>query len=144
MWPLFLYSALYSIYRAGPGWIEIRSQYHPHKNVPRRPNCSTKMFHDRKMFHALNKKRLKTLKKSCVQQINPHSVLMTNSSPLVFVVTAPSAISFRQCLLGHGSTKAEAMTDAFGPKPWPRSAKNADCYEVTEEEFEALRAGVNS
>ena len=34
------------------------------------------MFHDRKMFHALNKKRLKTLKKFCVQQINPHSVLM--------------------------------------------------------------------
>lgn len=67
-----------------------------------------------------------------------------NQTSTVFVVVAPSAISLRTCLLGHGATKEEAMTDAFGPKPWPRSAKNAICKEVTEDEFFDLRAGVNS
>jgi len=31
--------------------------------VPRPPNCSTKLFHAEKLFHALNKKRLKKIKK---------------------------------------------------------------------------------
>jgi hypothetical protein len=67
-----------------------------------------------------------------------------NQTSTVFVVLSPSAISLRTCLLGHGATKEEAMTDAFGPKPWPRSAKAAICKEVTEDEFFDLRAGVNS
>ena len=65
-------------------------------------------------------------------------------SPSVFVVTMPSAVSYRQCLLGQGATKAEAMADAFGPKPWPKSARSADCYAVTDAEPDALRDGVNS
>jgi len=55
-----------------------------------------------------------------------------------YIVTTQSAISYRQCLLGQGSTKEEAMTDAFGPRPWPRSARNADCYEVTREELDVI------
>ena len=66
------------------------------------------------------------------------------ASSSVFVVTALSAASSRQCLLGHGSTKAEAIADAFGPDASPRSLKNARCYEVSEEQFQALRQGVNS
>jgi hypothetical protein len=73
-----------------------------------------------------------------------HAMTPTTVSETVFVVTAPSAVSYRQCLLGQGATKAEALTDAFGPKPWPKSAKNADCYSVTLDELDALRAGVNS
>ncbi len=67
----------------------------------------------------------------------------TTESSLVFVVTSPSAMSYRQCLLGHGATKAEALANAFGPKPWgphsARSARSADCYEVTQNELEELQ-----
>ncbi len=62
---------------------------------------------------------------------------------LVWVVTMPSAVSYRQCLLGEGATAAEAMADAYGPKPWPKSSRNADCREVTEDEAESLREGVH-
>ena len=111
------------------------------------------MFHAEKMFHAKNKKRLKKIKNSvalgkmgviiCLIKSNI-SKMNSIASSSVFVVTALSAASSRQCLLGHGSTKAEAIADAFGPDASPRSLKNARCYEVSEEQFQALRQGVNS
>lgn len=58
---------------------------------------------------------------------------------LTWVVLLPSAVSPRMCLLGEGASKAEAMADAFGPKPWPRSAKNADCYPMSEGELLNLK-----
>lgn len=57
----------------------------------------------------------------------------------VYVVTLPSAVSLRQCLLGSGATKQEAMTDAFGPKPWPKCARDADCYATTEDALQEMR-----
>lgn len=61
----------------------------------------------------------------------------------VYVVTLPSAYRLgHQCLLGQGATKDEAMADAFGPKPWPKSARNADCYAVTEDEAQAMREDI--
>lgn len=62
-----------------------------------------------------------------------------NDGDMVFIVTLPSAISYRQCVLGEGSTKEEAMADAFGPKPWPKSARKSDCYRVTRDELQAMR-----
>lgn len=58
---------------------------------------------------------------------------------LVWVVVVPSAVSHRMCLLGEGASKAEAMADAYGPKPWPKSAKHADCYPVSEGELINLK-----
>tara|TARA_R110002126_G_scaffold5288_2_gene28073 strand:- start:1284 stop:1493 length:210 start_codon:yes stop_codon:yes gene_type:complete len=62
-----------------------------------------------------------------------------NDGDTVFIVTLPSAISYRQCVLGEGETKEQAMADAFGPKPWPKIARKADCYEVTRDELQAMR-----
>lgn len=57
----------------------------------------------------------------------------------MFIVEKPSGVNiWKMCLLGSGKTKAEAMTDAYGPKPWPKSAKTAIVREVTEEEFEKM------
>lgn len=59
-----------------------------------------------------------------------------------FVITKPSAIS-GTCILGTGSTKSAAWEDAYGPKPWcpfaKKSAKGADCIEVTEDELADMR-----
>ncbi len=66
------------------------------------------------------------------------------SSPTVYVVTVLSAYRECQCLLGSGPTKADAMADAYGPKPWPKSARLADCYEVTEDELQAMREDASS
>ena len=58
-----------------------------------------------------------------------------------FAITKPSAIS-GTCILGEGTTKAAAWEDAYGPKPWcpfaKKSARTADCVEVTEDELAAL------
>ena len=63
-----------------------------------------------------------------------------------FVLTRPSAIS-GTCLLGEGQTKAEAIMDAYGPKPYHPSVskliKSSDIYEVDEEELESLREHVH-
>jgi hypothetical protein len=56
---------------------------------------------------------------------------------LVWVVTSPSALSYRQCLLGEGATRKEAIADAYGPGA--RLPSHADCYQVTEDERDALR-----
>ena len=60
-----------------------------------------------------------------------------------FVIEAPSAISFRNCLLGAGDTPALAWADAYGPKPWSpytrKSARNAWVREVSAEELQELR-----
>ena len=57
-----------------------------------------------------------------------------------YVVLMPSAINpHRLCLLGEGSSAEEAMTDAYGPKPWPRSSRNALVEEVSADELETLR-----
>ena len=57
----------------------------------------------------------------------------------MFIIEKPSAISFRNCLLGQGETEKEAWEDAYGPKPWSpyvkKSAKGAWSREVTEEEL---------
>ena len=66
-------------------------------------------------------------------------ICLMNQTSTVFVVLSPSSISLRLCFLGYGSTKEEAMADAFGPKPWPRSAKSAICKEVSEDEFFDLK-----
>jgi hypothetical protein len=42
-----------------------------------------------------------------------------------FIIESPSAIGFRNCLIGSGDTEAAAWADAFGPKPWSPSAKRA-------------------
>lgn len=59
-----------------------------------------------------------------------------------FAITKPSAIS-GTCILGTGSTKAAAWEDAYGPKPWSsfakKSARTADCIEVTEDELADMR-----
>lgn len=60
-----------------------------------------------------------------------------------YIVTKQSGINAnRQCLLGHGDTKAEALADAYGPKPWSpgtiKSAKSANIRQVTEDELNEL------
>ena len=62
----------------------------------------------------------------------------------MFIVTKPSGIyPERQCVLGEGPTKAQALENAYGPKPWTpylrRSASLADVREVTEDELDALK-----
>ena len=63
----------------------------------------------------------------------------------VFVVTMPSAISARDCFLASGPTKAAAMEDAIGPKPWTayqkRLARKADVREMSAAEADAMEAG---
>ena len=65
----------------------------------------------------------------------------------MFAITKPSAIS-GTCVLGQGNTKAEALEDAFGPKPWTaytkQSAKSADVVEVTEDELAAMHEASNN
>lgn len=65
----------------------------------------------------------------------------------MFAITKPSAIS-GTCVLGQGATENEAWTDAYGPKPWSdfnkRSAKGANCVEVTEDELAALHEASNN
>jgi hypothetical protein len=57
-----------------------------------------------------------------------------------FIVVAQSgANQFRECLLGEGDTREEALTDAYGPKPWPKCAKRAIVREVSEEELEEIK-----
>ena len=61
----------------------------------------------------------------------------------MFIVTKPSGINIlKTCLLGSGPTKAAAMVDAYGPKPWSpytaKAAKSADVREVSDEEFERI------
>lgn len=64
---------------------------------------------------------------------------MTTASPLVWVVTTPSAYrASHQCFLGSGPTKTAALEDAYGPKGcWSNSTKrairSADVFQVTEE-----------
>ncbi len=56
----------------------------------------------------------------------------------------PSAHRFGHlCILGQGQTQADAMADAYGPKPWPKSARNADCSEMTSDELEQLNSQDN-
>lgn len=62
-----------------------------------------------------------------------------SSTPTVWIVTVPSAIDSHQCFIGQGGTKADAMADAYGPKPWPKTARLAKCYQVTKDEAQALR-----
>ena len=63
---------------------------------------------------------------------------------MIYVVLMESAINpFRMCLLGEGSTAQAAMEDAYGPKPWPRSSRQAVVRQVTEDELLDLRSGVN-
>ena len=74
----------------------------------------------------------------------------SNSAPAViaYVILAPSARGFRNCLLGEGATEREAWLDAFGPScngRKPKGARNPWCEAVTDwEELEALRDGVHS
>ena len=64
-----------------------------------------------------------------------------------FAILKPSAIS-GTCVLGEGATKEAAYADAFGPKPWSaftkKSAKDADCFETTEDELAALHEASNN
>ena len=62
----------------------------------------------------------------------------------MFIVQKQSGVNIlKMCLLGSGKTKAEALADAYGPKPWSpytaKSAKTAIVREVTDEEFENMR-----
>ena len=65
---------------------------------------------------------------------------MQNNTSLVWVVTTPSAYRHNhQCFFGSGNTKTAALEDAYGPKDsWTdyvkRSIRNADVYQVTEDE----------
>lgn len=79
----------------------------------------------------------------------PESLPSSESAPVapvatVWVVTVPSSYRMgHQCFLGEGASKAAAMADAFGPKPWPRSARNVDCYAVTPDRAQEMRESVN-
>lgn len=58
----------------------------------------------------------------------------------MFIITKQSGVSaFRKCIIGEGETKAQAWESAYGPKPWSKwnrqSARDADCEEVSEEEY---------
>jgi hypothetical protein len=75
--------------------------------------------------------------------VNQTKINNMTTEQKIWVVTMPSAYRFRNCLLGHGETKTEAMSDAFGPKPWPKSARNADCSEMTFDELEQLKHSMN-
>ena len=67
------------------------------------------------------------------------------TSPQIWVVTSPSAYrTSHTCLLGSGSTKAEAAEDAFGPREsWSDSTKKAirqaDVYQIPEDELSDFR-----
>ena len=65
----------------------------------------------------------------------------------MFAITKPSAIS-GTCVLGQGETKKAAWEDAYGPKPWSsfnqKSARGADCIEVTEDELAELHEASNN
>jgi len=64
----------------------------------------------------------------------------------MFAILKQSGIS-GTCVLGQGETAKEAWEDAYGPKPWTpyqkKSAKGADCVEVTQEELDALHDASN-
>jgi hypothetical protein len=65
---------------------------------------------------------------------------MTNTTK--YIVSKPSGVHAGSCILGTGDSKAEALADAYGPKPWSpytkRSAASACVREVSLEEFEEL------
>jgi len=66
------------------------------------------------------------------------------SAPIVaFVILAPSARGFRNCLIGEGATEREAWMDAYGVPKKPKHARSAWCEGVTWEELDALREGVH-
>ena len=61
----------------------------------------------------------------------------------VYIVESRSGVNpNRDCLLGTGATKEEALLDAYGPKPWnpklTKLAKRASVRQVTEDELEEL------
>ena len=61
---------------------------------------------------------------------------------VAYVVTAPSGVQYRHCLLGVGATEKEAWLDAYGPEckgKKPKHARSASCMQVTEEELENLQ-----
>jgi len=63
------------------------------------------------------------------------------SAVYVYVILAPSAIGFRNCLLGQGATEREAWLDAFGPScngRKPKGARNPWCEGVTLEEYDRI------
>ncbi len=65
----------------------------------------------------------------------------------VWVVTKPSAYRMGHvCFLGRGSSKDEALRDAYGPKDqWGnltrRSMRDADVYETTVAEADEMEHG---
>jgi hypothetical protein len=67
------------------------------------------------------------------------------SAPVVaFVILAPSARGFRNCLIGEGATEREAWLDAYGVPKKPKHARSAWCEGVTQSELDTLREGVHS
>lgn len=56
-----------------------------------------------------------------------------------YAVLMESAISYRLCLLGEGDSPESALVNAYGPKPWPKSARKCIVREVTLDELEELR-----
>lgn len=61
----------------------------------------------------------------------------------MFIITKQSGVNpFRDCIIGSGETKKDAWEDAYGPKPWSKwnrqSARDADCREVSEEEYHEM------
>jgi hypothetical protein len=68
-----------------------------------------------------------------------------NQNKMIWIVTIPSAYRMgHQCYLGSGPTKAAALEDAFGPKAsWgnttKRSVRNADVYEISEDECREIQ-----
>ena len=64
-----------------------------------------------------------------------------------YVILAPSARGFRNCLLGQGATEREAWLDAFGPScngRKPKGARNPWCEGVTWEELDALHEAMHN
>jgi hypothetical protein len=68
--------------------------------------------------------------------------MTTPTTTTTFVVSKPSGVHAGSCVLGLGPTKALALEDAYGPKPWSpytkRSAASACVREVTAEELEEI------
>jgi len=61
------------------------------------------------------------------------------SAPVfTYVILAPSARGFRNCLIGEGATERDAWMDAYGVPKKPKHARSAWCEGVTLEEYDRI------
>jgi len=75
--------------------------------------------------------------------MNTQSNSAASAPVFAYVILAPSARGFRNCLIGEGATERDAWMDAYGVPKKPKHARSAWCEGVTWEELDALREGVH-